>query len=69
MSAPAKTRAASATPELPLLDRPLAKSGLAAPAMARNLQRLGIATVRDLVFHFPRRHHDFSQDDDAARAP
>ena len=61
MSAPAKTRAASATPDLPLLDRQLAKSGLVAAGMARNLQRIGLETVRDLVFHFPRRHQDFSR--------
>src|SRR3954453_19456534 len=29
--------------------------------MARNLRRMGIETVRDLVFHFPRRYHDFTR--------
>src|SRR3954470_21142429 len=29
--------------------------------MAKNLRRMGIETVRDLVFHFPRRYNDFSR--------
>jgi ATP-dependent DNA helicase RecG len=29
--------------------------------MARNLARLGLLTVRDLLFHFPRRYDDFSR--------
>src|SRR4051812_11418596 len=29
--------------------------------MARNLRRMGIETVRDLVFHFPRRYNDFTR--------
>ncbi len=30
------------------------------PAHAKALQRLGIATVQDLLFHFPRRYDDYS---------
>jgi ATP-dependent DNA helicase RecG len=37
----------------------LARSGLASPAVARRLQRLGIETVADLLFHLPRRYDDF----------
>ena len=57
MTAPARTGAAAGAdePMRPLLDRPLLGSGLVAPGMARNLGRLGLLTVRDLVFHFPRR--------------
>src|SRR3954452_2578306 len=29
--------------------------------MAKNLRRMGIETVRDLMFHFPRRYNDFSR--------
>src|SRR3954453_1481847 len=29
--------------------------------MARNLRRMGIETVRDLVFHFPHRYNDFTR--------
>src|SRR3954447_9273677 len=29
--------------------------------MAKNLRRMGIETVRDLIFHFPRRYNDFSR--------
>ncbi len=43
-----------------LLDAPLRGSGVVAPSTAKNLQRLGITTVRQLVFNFPRRYNDFS---------
>ncbi|MET1232944.1 MAG: DEAD/DEAH box helicase, partial [Candidatus Limnocylindrales bacterium] len=43
----------------PTPDTPLARSGIASPALARRLQRLGIATVGDLLFHLPRRYDDF----------
>jgi ATP-dependent DNA helicase RecG len=45
---------------VPVLDQPLRDSRLVTPKMARELRRLGLETVRDLVFHFPRRYHDFS---------
>ncbi len=44
-----------------LLDLPLAKSNLVGRPMAGKLGRLGLATVRDLLFHFPRRYDDFSR--------
>ncbi|MGZ6271710.1 MAG: hypothetical protein ACXWPJ_06555, partial [Candidatus Limnocylindrales bacterium] len=40
---------------------PLAVSGLLPPAVARRLRRLGLHTVRDLLFHVPRRYDDFSR--------
>jgi len=46
---------------LPDPDAPLARSGLVPPAMARRLARLGLHTVRDLLFHLPRQYHDFSE--------
>ena len=61
MSAPAVSRRAPDTTPESLLDQPLTKTRLVAPGMARNLRRMGIATVRDLVFHFPRRYNDFSR--------
>jgi ATP-dependent DNA helicase RecG len=42
-------------------DTHLARSGLVPPAMARKLGRLGLETVRDLLFHLPRRYDDFSR--------
>jgi ATP-dependent DNA helicase RecG len=39
----------------------LAGSGLVAPAVARRLERAGIETVEDLLFHLPRRYDDLSR--------
>jgi ATP-dependent DNA helicase RecG len=45
-----------------LLDRPLAQSGLAAGAALRRAgRRLGFYTVRDLLFHLPRRYDDLRE--------
>ncbi len=61
MSAPgASARAAQTTPEN-LLDRALRDTKIVAPGMARHLRRIHIETVRDLIFHFPRRYNDFSR--------
>ncbi|MEA2678017.1 MAG: ATP-dependent helicase RecG [Chloroflexota bacterium] len=47
-----------ADPTLAILDQGV--KAVVAPGMAKNLDRLGIKTVRDLVFHFPRRYDDFT---------
>jgi ATP-dependent DNA helicase RecG len=45
-----------------LLDAPLAQSGLAAGAVLRRAgRRLGFYTVRDLLFHMPRRYDDLRE--------
>jgi len=51
----------SATPA-ELLDAPIAASGLAAQGvLRRTLPRLGVTTVRDLLFHLPRRYEDLRE--------
>jgi len=60
---------AKATPQVPvptdpveLLSTPLARSGLAAGALLRRAGiRLGFYTVRDLLFHLPRRYDDLRE--------
>jgi ATP-dependent DNA helicase RecG len=45
-----------------LLDTPIGRAGLAgASAVARHRRRLGIETVRDLLFHLPRRYDDLRE--------
>jgi ATP-dependent DNA helicase RecG len=45
-----------------VLDRPIGTSGLpAAGTVSRVRRRLGIATVRDLLFHLPRRYDDLRE--------
>ncbi|MBM4408467.1 MAG: ATP-dependent DNA helicase RecG [Chloroflexi bacterium] len=45
-----------------LLDRPLEQSGLSAAAQLRRVgRRLGWSTVRDLLFHLPRRYDDLRE--------
>jgi len=49
-------------PPADLLARPLGESGLsAAPALKRAGRRLGWGTVRDLLFHLPRRYDDLRE--------
>ena len=54
--APARVAPTALTP-----DTPLARSGLLPPAAARRLGRLGLGSIRDLLFHLPRRYDDFSR--------
>jgi ATP-dependent DNA helicase RecG len=42
----------------PLLDAPVTRLDGVGPAIGRRLAALGIATVRDLLAHYPRRYHD-----------
>ncbi len=43
------------------LETPLAEVTNIGPKFLKNLERLGLKTVRDLVWHFPARYEDFSQ--------
>jgi len=61
---PAAPRRQPAPPPSPaeLLDREIALSGLpGAAALGRILRRLDIVTVRDLLFHLPRRYEDLRE--------
>ena len=50
------------TDPVELLDAPLGQSGLsAAPTLRRAGLRLGIGSVRDLLFHLPRRYDDLRE--------
>ncbi len=42
------------------LDTPIGNISHIGPKFLRRLQRMGIKTVRDLLFHFPHRYEDFS---------
>src|SRR6185295_17272844 len=45
-----------------LLDEPLGKSGVpGASVLGRVGKRMGLATVRDLLFHLPRRYDDLRE--------
>lgn len=44
----------------PQLDDPLTVLPGVGPATAREAARLGLNTLRDLIFHFPHRHEDFT---------
>ena len=43
------------------LTTPLSRVSSISPRFLKNLERLGIKTVKDLVWHFPNRYEDFSQ--------
>ncbi|MFI5225589.1 MAG: ATP-dependent DNA helicase RecG [Candidatus Limnocylindrales bacterium] len=58
------SRARPAIPATPaeLLEAPVARAGLSGgPTVARAGRRLGIHTVRDLLFHLPRRYDDLRE--------
>ncbi|HYX11026.1 MAG TPA: ATP-dependent DNA helicase RecG [Candidatus Acidoferrum sp.] len=53
---------ATAEPDAALLPLPIGRSGLpGASALRRKLSRLGVGTVRDLLFHLPRRYDDLRE--------
>ena len=57
-----RTPAASAsTGPGPVLDAPLSVAGVKGGRPLSSLRRLGLATLRDLLFHLPRRYDDFSR--------
>ncbi|MEK9173296.1 MAG: ATP-dependent DNA helicase RecG, partial [Patescibacteria group bacterium] len=43
------------------LETPLSKISFITPRFLKSLEKLGLKTVSDLVFHFPSRYEDFSQ--------
>ena len=62
---PTERAARPAAPPQPedeyLLRAPVTAVAGVGPALEQRLGRLGIRTVRDLLFHFPREHHDYSK--------
>ncbi len=44
-----------------LLDAPVTSVAGVGPAIAAKFERLGIRTVRDLLYYLPREHHDYSK--------
>jgi ATP-dependent DNA helicase RecG len=62
---PAKTagrpRVRAKKPGLPSIDSPATAVGGISASMAAKLGRLGVKTVRDLLYFFPNRHLDYSQ--------
>jgi len=60
---PARARPPRRPPPPPkgvTLDTPLEKAGGIYGAYLRGLKRLGLQTVRDLLYHFPRRYDDYT---------
>jgi ATP-dependent DNA helicase RecG len=53
--------AAVETSRRSVLDAPLSELGVVRGRTGAPLRKLGIATARDLLFHLPRRHDDFSR--------
>ena len=60
-SAPAKSKAAQESPAAVTLDSPVSALKRVTPKTAGQLARLEINTVRDLLYHFPHRHIDYSK--------
>ena len=42
------------------VDAPVHRLGGLGPRLAAKLEKLGVTSVRDLLYHFPRRHQDYS---------
>ena len=55
-----RTRVAPVVPAVGTIDSPVSVLGLRRPDEQR-FRKLGLNTVRDLLFHFPRRYHDYSE--------
>ncbi|MEK7849082.1 MAG: DEAD/DEAH box helicase, partial [Chloroflexota bacterium] len=49
------------TPQAASLASPLGQLKAAPPSVLSRLEKLGVATVRDLLYFFPRRHLDYTQ--------
>ncbi|MBN1483649.1 MAG: ATP-dependent DNA helicase RecG [Chloroflexia bacterium] len=61
--APTKPRESSRTPPPPkgaTLDSPLEKAGGLRSNYLRAFKKMGLSTIRDLLYHFPRRYDDYS---------
>ena len=52
-----------------LLDAPVTVVSGVGPALASKFERVGIKTVRDLLYYLPREHHDYSQLQKIAELP
>ncbi len=51
-----------------MLNEPVSKVSLIGPQFSKRLEKLGIKTVRDLIYHFPFRYDDFSLTSDIGAA-
>ncbi len=60
-AAPGADPATDPAPEKPDVDVPVSRLKRVDARLAGQLNRLGIATVRDLLYHFPRNHLDYSR--------
>lgn len=58
---PATSPAIEPGPEKPELDAPVSRLKRVDAKLSGLLNRLGIATIRDLLYHFPREHQDYSR--------
>lgn len=58
---PETPTSSSAAASVSILDLPLVKAKAVSASIAARLRRLDVFTVRDLLFHLPRRYDDFSR--------
>ena len=56
-------------PIQPTLDSPIQYLKGVGPAFAKKFEKLGVATIRDLLLHFPRRYIDYSKPYTVVGAP